>query len=515
MQDVASNTRRIANNTLLLYTRLLFSLVVSLYSSRLVLSALGETDYGVYNVVGGVVSMFSVVTSAISGAISRFITFELGKNDKKKLSNLFSMSFCIQLVMSLVIVILVESIGVWFLNTKMNIPPERMRAANWVLQFSMVSFVSSMLIVPYDAAIVAHEKMNFYSIIGILDVLLKLGTALLVANSTFGDKLIIYAAALMICLFILQVLYICYCRKAFDECRLHKPVLDKNLFKELFGFASWNFFGSVISMLNGQGINIALNMFCGAAVNAARGLAYTVNNIIANFVNNFMKALNPQIIKAYAAKDIDYAKFLIFRGAKFSYFILLVLGLPVMFEADFLINLWLVEVPDHTINFVRMVLLLSFTDVLSNILGMAQSATGKIKNYQIVSSSIMSLNFIFSYLLLRFTDFPPECIYFVSVAVSVLMLISRNIFINRYYGIPFSEYFKNVYLKLLTVTLAAAVIPFFIWSNMDDSLMRFGIVCFSCILSSITTILFLGCNKTERVFILDYAKSFLNNFKRH
>lgn len=514
MQNVVDNTKRIANNTLLLYSRLLFSLVISLYSSRLVLSALGETDYGVYNVVGGVVSMFSIVTNSISGAIGRFLTFELGKNDKRKLSNLFSMSFGIQLGMSLLIVVLVETIGVWFLNAKMNIPPERMIAANWVLQFSMVSFVSSMLIVPYDACIVAHEKMNFYSVIGILDVLLKLGTALLIAYSAFRDKLIVYAAALMSCLFILQVLYVSYCKRKFEECNLHKPEWDKNLFKELFGFASWNFLGSTIGLLNGQGINIVLNLFCGAAVNAARGLAYTVNNIIANFVNNFMKALTPQIIKAYASNEMDYAIFLIYRGAKFSYFILLVLGLPVMFEADFLINLWLVDVPEHTVNFVRMILLLAFTDVLSNILGMAQGATGKIKYYQIASSSILSLNFICSYLLLRFTDFSPECVYVVAIAVSILMLVSRNIFINHSYGISFADYFKNVYLKLFVVTVSAAIIPFFIWLKMDDNMVRFFLVCAVCLISSITSILLLGCNKSERVFIFDYAKSLLGKLKR-
>ena len=312
MTEQAENTKRIAKNTLMLYVRMLFGMLVSLYTSRVVLQALGVEDYGIYNVVGGVVAMFSLLSGSLSAAVSRFLTFELGRNDLVRLRKVFSSALCVHALLALVVLVLSETLGLWFLNCQMNIPADRMIAANWVFQFSLFSFLLGLFSVPYNASIISHERMGIFAFVGIGDTLLQLGIVLFIAfGGICSDKLIVYASLLVVKGMLFQLFYFYYCRKSFKECRFRLS-LDKPLLKEMTGFAGWNFIGASSAILRDQGGNILLNLFYGPALNAARGVANQVSNAIGLFVGNFMIALNPQITKSYAAAEYGYMFSLIF-----------------------------------------------------------------------------------------------------------------------------------------------------------------------------------------------------------
>ena len=350
MIQSSENNKRIAKNTLLLYFRMLLLMVVSLYTSRVVLNALGVEDFGIYNVVGGVVAMFTVISGSLSAAISRFITFELGKGDGEGLKNTFSAAVTIQLLLSLVIVLLIESVGVWFLNAKMTIPADRLAAANWVLQFSIVTFVINLVSVPYNATIIAHERMSAFAYISIFEAVGKLAVAFLITVSPI-DRLVFYAVLMCAVAVSVRLMYGRYCKRHFTECT-YRFRWDKELLRRMSGFAGWNFIGAASAVLRDQGGNIVINLFAGPAVNAARGISVQVNNAVTGFVQNFMTALNPQITKSYASGDRDYMMTLIYQGARLSFYMLLLLSLPVLVNTHYILGLWLKTVPGHTVLFV-------------------------------------------------------------------------------------------------------------------------------------------------------------------
>ena len=351
MVDYVDNTKRLAKNTVLLSFRSLFNLFCSLYSSRLILQALGVEDYGIYNAVAGFVSMFWLVTGSLQSAIGRFITIALGKGDKEELRNIFSMSFSVMLCFGLLVLILTESFGLWFLQNKMTIPPGRESAAFWVFQISVITVITSMVMTPFNAEVVAHEKMGIYAYTGIAETLFRLLLALFLVYGSYKlDTLVLYAIMVMIATLGIRAFVFGYCRKFFEECRL-RIYFSIKTFKEMFLYAGWHFIENISTTFSSQGVNMAINVFLGPLINSARGLAGTVENVITIFVRNFTVALSPQITKSYAAGDLDYMKMLTFRGAKFSYFILLFLSLPLFLEADFALSIWLVEVPAHTANF--------------------------------------------------------------------------------------------------------------------------------------------------------------------
>ena len=347
MTNTSVNNRRIAKNTLLLYFRMLLTMIVSLYTSRVVLNTLGIEDYGIYNVVGGVVAMFSVISGSLSAAITRFITFELGVGNKESLNKVFSSSVTIQIGLALIIVILAEVVGVWFLNVKMNIPDERMVAANWVFQFSLLTFAISLISVPYNACIIAHEKMSAFAYISIFEAAGKLGVAFLIAVSPI-DRLIFYAILICCIAIIIRLVYGIYCKRNFEECSYHF-IYDGYLLKRMFGFAGWNFLGAASWVLSNHGGNIVINLFCGPAVNAARGIATRVTSAVQGFSQNFMTALNPQITKSYASGDWQYMMTLIYQGARLSFYMLLLISLPVLLNTHYLLEIWLKVVPEHAV----------------------------------------------------------------------------------------------------------------------------------------------------------------------
>lgn len=511
MPSTSENNKRIARNTLMLYFRMLFSMIVSLYTSRVVLNTLGVEDYGVYNVVGGFVAMFSLISGSLSSSVSRFLTFELGRGDFERLKRTFSTSLLIHIALAVIILVLMETVGIWFLNNKMTIPTSRLYAANWVFQGSILSFMLGLFSVPYNASIVAHERMSAFAYIGIGQVLLNLGIVLFIAYSPLSfDRLIVYALLQVAVGILIQAIYWTYCRKNFSECRITLE-FDRKCWKEMGAFAGWNFIGCTAGLLKDQGVNVLLNLFIGPIVNAARGISGTVINAVSGFAGNFMVALNPQITKSYASGDLKYCHSLVERGSRFSFFILFIIALPVFLETEYILTLWLGQYPEHTINFLRLVLILSMIDVLSSTLINLQAATGQIRNYQIVVGGVLLLNFPLSYICLYF-GCPPESTYIVAIFVALACLLLRLAFLRKMAQLSMRSFFNNVCLRIVKVVLLAIIIPILLHYYLQYGLIRFFIVGISCVISSVIVIYYVGCSLTERQFILSKAITIKDKF---
>lgn len=507
MNNPSLNNKRIAKNTLLLYFRMLFMMVVSLYTSRVVLNALGVEDFGIYNVVGGVVAMFSMLSGSLSAAITRFITYELGTGNRENLKKIFSSSVTIQIGIALLIILLAEAIGVWFLNVKMNIPDARMVAANWVFQFSILTFAINLISVPYNASIIAHERMSAFAYISILEAIGKLVIAFLIVISPM-DKLVFYAILMCAVALVVRFAYGAYCKKHFEECTYHF-IFDKELLKRMFGFAGWNFIGATSAVLRDQGGNVVINLFCGPAVNAARGIAFQVNNAISGFVTNFMTALNPQITKSYAAGDKDYMMTLIYQGARLSFYMLLLLSLPVLVNTHYILSLWLKIVPNHAVLFVQLVLVFAMSESISNPLITAMLATGRIRNYQLVVGGLQMMNLPVSYVLLRMGMF-PEVVIVVAIVISHCCLAARLVMLHGMVGLSINKYLKNVFFNVLFVTLFASFIPLLLASKLEQSLECFLLLTFISILCTCFSIYCIGCTKNEKKFIREKIKNQLS-----
>lgn len=495
MSNTTENNKRIAKNTLLLYFRMLLLMIVNLYTSRVVLNALGVEDFGIYNVVGGIVTMFSVLSGSLSTAISRFITYELGKGNTDKLNNIFSSAVTIQLGLAGIIILLAETIGTWFLNIKMNIPELRMEAANWVFQFSILTFAINLISVPYNASIIAHEKMSAFAYISILEAIGKLVIAYLIIISPI-DKLIFYAILMCIVALIIRFTYGYYCKRHFKECTYHF-IWDKQLLKQMFGFAGWNFIGSSAAILRDQGGNMVINLFAGPTVNAARGIAFQVNQAVLSFAQNFMMALNPQITKSYASGNYDYMMKLIYQGARLAFYMLLFLSLPILINTHYILSLWLKTVPEHTVLFVRLALIFAMSESISNPLITATLATGKIRNYQLTVGGIQLLNLPLSYLFLKI-GYIPETVLIIAIIISQICLATRLYKLNKLITIRVKEYLKKVYLNVITVSIISALVPFTIKSYIPETFLNVVLLCILCVICTLTTIFYIGCNNKER-----------------
>lgn len=512
IESSQDNNKRIAKNTLLLYFRMLFMMAVSLFTSRVILNTLGVEDYGINNVVGGVVAMFSVLSGSMSSSISRFITFELGKGDNKRLKTVFSTGINIQLGMSLIILLVAEAVGVWFLNYKMNIPEERMYAANWVFQCSILTFILGLLSVPYNAAIIAHEKMSAFAYISIIEVTLKLIIVYLLTISPF-DRLITYSILFMLVGLFIRLIYGYYCKRHFEECTYHF-VYDKAILKSMTSFAGWNFLGNGAYMLNTQGVNILMNMYFGVAVNAARGVATQVDAALKQFVNNFTTAVNPQITKSYAQGDLEYMHKLVCRSAKFSAFLMMFFAVPIILETDTILSIWLKTVPDYAAIFLRWIIFSSFADtVLANALVTSMLATGKIKRYQIVVTTIGCVVFPLSWIAFKF-GFPPQTGYIIYFVVYCILVYVRLYLLKDMIKMPMSLYGKLVLVKVVPVMLISFLIPGILIYLIPSGLIRLLLVCVISVLTIITTEYFLGLTRKEQSFVLEKIKSVINKIKK-
>lgn len=449
----------------MLYFRMLLTMAVTLYTSMVVLKTLGVDDFGIYNIVGGVVVLFSFLNNAMSTATQRFLNFEMGRGAEGDVNRMFSMSMTAHLSIALIVVLLSETIGLWFLNTQLNIPADRMNAANWVYQFTILTFCIQIIRVPYNASIIAYEKMSFYAYISIIEVVLKLLIVFLLL--LFGwDKLQLYAVLTCGVTFIILILYKLYCNKAFTTCR-YSFFWDKSLYKKLMSFSGWSLFGSVANVGAQQGLNILLNIFFGVAINAAMGIANQVSSAVFGFVSNFQTAFNPQIVKSYAMNDREYFMNLIFQSSKFSYYLLLLLSIPLLICTDFILQVWLTNVPEYTAPFCRLIILFLLVDAISAPLWMSVQATGDIRNYQILIGSLILLNFPLAYLVLKL-GYPPESVLIVRVLINLLTYVVRIFYLRSKIDLPSGKYIREVILVVSLVTLLALPLPLLVNHYVTD-----------------------------------------------
>lgn len=509
MIETSANNKRIAKNTLLLYVRTLFIMLVTLYTSRVVLNTLGVTDYGIYNVVGGVVMMFSVISGSLSSSISRFITYELGHGDFEKLKRIFCTSVNIQIGISILILVLAELFGVWFLNTKMNIPVERLSAANWVLQCSLLSFIINLISVPYNACIIAHEKMSAFAYISILEAALKLAVVYMLLISPY-DKLVTYAILLVIVALFIRLTYGQYCKRHFEESR-YKFVYDKALVKEMTNFAGWSFFGNGAYILNVQGVDMLINIFFGVTLNAARGVATQVQNAVMQFVNNFTVAVNPQIMKSYATHEREYMNKLVCRGARFSYFLLFLFVVPIVSEADYILRLWLGVVPEYAPTFLRLTLFGSLMMLLGNSMMTAILATGNIKRYQLWVTIVGCLVFPLTWLAFKL-GFPPETTYVIFIVIYFLLVFVRLYIAKGLLNFPVRLYLMDVILRISLVSVLSFIPPLLVIYNIEEGFFRLCLTCVFAFLSTTLTIWLLGLQVVERHKIANRLNAVMARF---
>ncbi len=491
---------------------MLFTVLVSLYTSRVILDTLGIVDYGIYNVVGGVVAMFGFITNTMSSASQRFFAFEIGRNNPIQLQRTFSVTLSIYLFFSISVVLLGETVGLWFVYNKLTIPPERLNATLWVYQFSLLAFIVTILRIPYNALIIAREKMGFYAWSSIIEVSLRLLIVFLLVYSTY-DKLKFYSVLTFGIITIITIVYYIFCRYHFKECK-YQFSWDKSLFKSLFGFASWNLFGSIANVGMNQGINILLNIFFNPAINAARGIAFQISAQVTSFVGNFQMAAAPQIIKYYAANEIPQMKKLYYQSSRLSYFLLLTISLPIFIEMDFILNLWLKDVPEYTIIFARLVLINRLIDCLSGTTIPVVQATGKIKTYQIFVGCTLILNVPISYLFLHL-GYKPESTMAVMITISFISLFIRLIIIKNLLNFKIIDYLNQVVKKNIFITFCACLLPLFLYYKLKQDAYSFLIIGCSSVLLSIGFIYIIGLTKQEKEYSQIFIKNKLQILKRH
>lgn len=509
MSDISANNKRLAKNTMMLYVRMFVMMVIMLYTSRIVLNTLGVEDYGIYNLVGGAVSLFSAVSTTLNVAINRFITYELGTGDLNKLKKVFSTSIIIQIVVIVVFLLIAETVGLWYLNYKMVIPSERLSAANWCFQFSIVTFAISLFGVPYHSAIIAHERMSAFAYIAIVESVGKLLIAWGIMVSTF-DKLIVFSFSMASFAVIIRLIYIWYCKRHFEECS-YQFVFVPELMKQMFGFVGWAFIGVTSWALQTYGFVILINLFFGPKVNAAYAIAMQVQSVIISFANNFMMALNPQITKAFAANNREYMLKLIYQGARFSTYIMLILAIPVLMNARLFLNLWLKQVPEHTVLFVQLVIILAVLNCLTGTLNTAQIAYGKIRNYQLVVSPIGISIIPVTYYLYNIGFF-PEIIIVVTIILGQIQLLASLIMLRGMIGISISHFYIKVFFNVFCVVGVSLPLPLILSFFLNESIVNMVIIALGALLSSIMAILYVGCKHSERQMIYVRAHSYICKF---
>ncbi len=488
---------------------MLITMVVSLYTSRVVLNTLGVNDFGIYNVVGGVVAMFGFITNTMASASQRFLAYEIGRKDEEKLRKTFSVTVTIYLLFAVTIIILAETIGLWFIYNKLNLPAERFIAAIWVYQFSILAFIVSILRIPYNAAIIAHEKMGFYAWNSIVEVCLKLLIVLMLVWLSY-DKLMLYSVLTFLVVLIITIIYIVYSNATFTSCK-YKFQWDKNLFQTMFNFAGWTLFDSLANIGMNQGVNILLNIFFGPTINAARGIAYQISSQVASFVYGFQMATSPQLVKYYASNQKDKFKKLYYRSSKLSYFLLFFITLPVLFEMDLLLKWWLKNVPDYTTLFARLVLISILIDCCSGTSNDVAKATGKVKYYNMFTGIIMFLNLPVSFLFLQYR-FEAQSTMIIAMFFSTIAFFFRLILLRSIIGFSVLEYLNFVVRKILLVSIFATILPLFIYYNIHQNIFALFIIFITCMITTSLSIYFIGIDAYERLTLQEYLKKIKHKY---
>lgn len=441
-----STTKNIAKNSLFLYLRMFLNMGVGLFTAGVVLNTLGITDYGIYNIVGGFVSMFGFLNSSMSSATQRFLSFDIGKNDTEQLRKTFSSTVTIHFAIAIIIVILLETFGLWYINHRLNVPADRMAAVNIVFQFSVLSSFFNIIQVPYNALITAHEKFNVYAYISFVEIAFKL-LILYFLIHVEHDKLILYSALLFASSFIIRMIYRVYSRRNFPESR-YRFYFDKTYFKTLISYTGWNLFGNIAAVAKGQGNNLVLNWFFGTVTNAAYGITMMIQGVVTTFVSNFQVAVNPQIVKSYSAGNKERSFRLMFQSSKFSFGLMLMMISPILSSLKFILDQWLKNYPEQSLVFIHLALFTVLIDTLSNPLMMGLQATGNIKLYQAVVGILVFLNLPVSYVLIRITN-QPQMVFMTSLALAFIALSFRLYFLKRNMKFPVGLFIKEVIFKII------------------------------------------------------------------
>ncbi len=493
-----SNNKRIAKNTAFLYVRMLLMMVVSLYTSRVIFNVLGVTDFGIYNVVGGVVAMLGFLNSAMSNAVQRFLSFEIGSNNKFNITNVFNVSVIIHCGIAFFIFVLLEFIGVWYLENYINIPSGRMDAAHWVLQCAILSTMVTIIQVPYNAMIIAKEQMNIYAYISIFDVILKLLVVYLLLIGGY-DRLKMMSLLNLSVTILIGFVYIIYCIYNYREIKFCK-IKSWKIVRELSVFAGWNMFGEIAWAFCGQGVNMILNLFFGPSVNAARAIAEQVNATVMRFISSFQTAVNPQLIKTYAANQLDEMKLLLFRSTRFSYYLLFVISLPLILCMDTILYLWLGDVPEYTTSFCQLVLICSLTAVISNLLAQVARAYGKIRKYQLVVSFVIFLNFPLSYMVLKMGA-SPLVTMMVNIILQIALIFIRLFLVKNMIMLSIVDFVKDVIFPIIKVTFLSSIIPILLFLNFNVNSSNTLILCLVSIISVLVVSYWVGMSKDERIYV--------------
>lgn len=502
-----SDNKRIAKNTIMLYFRMFVTMAVSLYTSRVVLNTLGVSDYGVYNVVGGVITMFTFMNGAMASATQRYLNYGIANDNIEGLKTVFCTAMQIHILIAIAILMLGETVGLWFVINKLVLPPDRMVAAIWVYQFSILTCIVSIISLPYYADIIAHERMSAFAYMSIMDVVFKLLIVFVIQIVNF-DKLIIYAFLILCIQLLNRLIYHIYCKLHFKEINFSFK-LDKNLFREMSSFAGWSLWGNIAAVLFTQGINIVLNLFFGPSVNAARGIAVQVQGVITGFVANIQMALNPQITKSYAKNDITRMHSLMFASSKFCFFLLLLIVLPLAIEAEQVLTVWLKIVPEHAVWFLRLIMCIMLIETLANPYIIANQATGKVKVYQAVCGGMLLLIVPVAYLVLKLGG-NPESVFFVHFSIALLTQFARIFMMRNLINLSVITYIKKVLIPVVSVALVSPIVPIFAYSHLENTFLSFLYVCLISVTCVIVASFSIGITQEERNLLIGKAFGYFN-----
>lgn len=499
------NNKTIAKNTLMLYMRAILMMGIGLYTSRIILKALGITDFGIYNAVGGIIAMFGFISSSLSNATSRFITIAIGRGNQSYTNRTYGNIKVMYYILCVVIVLFAETVGLWFLFNKMTIPADRMSAAFWVYQYSVLSSVVGFISVPYNSAIIAHERMSAFAYISLLDATLKLVICFLLQMSPY-DKLIVYATLLFFVGVIDRIIYAVYCNKRFEE--VHAPArIDKEQLREILTMSGWSLSGNLFWILNTQGVNLILNVFFGPVVNAARGIAMQVQGVMGQFVTNFQTAINPQITKSYANVEYDRMHSLLHLSSKFSYFLMLLMSVPVFIEAPIILKWWLGTIPDNTIVYLRIILLYSVFATLANPLWIAVLATGKLKKYQLWDNMVQALVLPISYIAFKYFHAASYWVFIILLVAEIVEIFVRVWVVLPLINHKYLDYIREVVIPLVLVSFVAPLVPLALSNYLStNEVVEFFMISVISVLSSFLFIWLLGMKRSERGYFVEFLK---------
>ncbi|SET10729.1 hypothetical protein [Prevotella sp. kh1p2] len=497
----------IAKNTLLLYVRMLLTVVVSLYTSRIVLNVLGASDYGVYNVVGGVIALFTFVNTAMSGSTSRFLTFEIGKGNKAALRDTFNSTLIIHISIALGIFVLSETIGLWFVLNKLVIPEGRQVAAFVVYQASVLSMMVGVTQTPYNACIIAHEKMDIYAYVELLNVFLKLAIVYMLLLSDV-DKLILYAILTLAVSVIIALIYRIYGIRHYEECRF-KFVWRPEMLKPMLSFSGWNLFGNISETVNLQGCSILLNMFFGPVMNAASGIANTVQGVIKGFAFNVVTAFRPQIVKSYAGNDIDYMQTLVINAYKYTNALFLVLGIPLFIEADYVLKLWLVNVPEYTVCFVKLSLIASLISSNYGLVGTIVGATGNIMWLNVVSGVLNIIMVLLVYIGFK-KGMNPSYAYYLFIPIYLSIFLCNLIILKKYIKkFSIARIFLKSFLPNIVAILVSCMCSYLILEEFNESFARLCLISVSNLMIFLLLFYAVFCDAAQRKKIRTAVYAFI------